>query len=454
MQVRDKRILVVGMGRSGMAAARLLSRAGARVTVNDRDPSGTHPDAEAALSGLGVELIQGAHPEAAFVSAEGIVISPGVPVTLPPLQAARKAGIPVIGELELAAGFTTAVIVAVTGTNGKSTVTELTGAMLAASGKRVWVGGNLGTPLSAAVMASPQPDVVVVEVSSFQLDSIDTFRPHVAVLLNVTPDHLDRYDSMAAYQRSKRRVFENQKPDDVAILNMDDPWAASLSDELIATVQGYGAIPPGMEGICLAAAKLVFSGTRQDRQSIPLSAAKLFGRHNQGNMAAAALAALAAGATDTGVRTALATFSGLPHRIEYVGTAGNVAFYNDSKATNVDAVEKALNAFEMPVVLIMGGRDKNGDFSVLKDRVAQSVKTLILMGEAANGIQRQLEGVISGIRVADMDAAVQAGYAAAGTDGVVLLSPGCASFDMFQSYGHRGDVFRESVQTLIRQVRS
>lgn len=448
MNLDGRDILVVGLARSGIAAARFLAGRGARVRATDAAPAERLQAAVAELRALGIDPEVGGHRPESFERAELIVISPGVPHDLPPLAAARARGVPVIGELELAARFVAEPIVAVTGTNGKTTVTELTGAMLAASGRHVFVGGNIGTPLIAyADSGAPRADIVVAEVSSFQLDTIDTFHPQVGVLLNITDDHLDRYSGFEAYARSKLRLFENQGPGDLAILNGADPVVRSRAGAIRSTVLFFGA--PGGGG----AAEVVDRELRlrlpgRAETAIDLTRFRLRGPHNRENAAAAALAALAAGATPPGIQEAVDTFAAAPHRLETVATVGGVEYVNDSKATNVDAVLRGLECFDRPVVLLMGGADKGGDFRRLRDGVRTRARALVLVGGARRAIRAALGDLVETHEVERMDAAVHRAAALAQPGDVVLLGPGCASFDRYANYQERGDDFRRAVLRL------
>jgi UDP-N-acetylmuramoylalanine--D-glutamate ligase len=454
MNIADKHFVVVGLARSGLAAARFLKERGARVTVTDQaDEKGLGPVVQQARE-LDIVMELGGHNETTFASADAVVISPGVPHTLAFLSAARERGIPVIGEVELAAQFIKVPFVAVTGTNGKTTTTELLGSMLAASGLKVFVGGNIGNPLIEIADSQAPLDVIVAEISSFQLDTTRTFRPHVAVLLNISPDHLDRYADIAAYAASKGRVFANQGPDDFAVCHGDDPQVQQLCASVKARQLNFYARPPESghtgPGAIITPQQIAISIPGVLDGSIDLSRTRLLGPHNRENIAAAGLAALAAGGSLAGVQKALDGFKPLAHRLEPVGSVGGIQFVNDSKATNVDAVIRALECFSHPVVLIMGGRNKGYDFAALDRHVRKHVKKLIVMGEARQEIEAAL-GLApqQGIEVApDMAGAVQKAFAAARAGDTVLLSPACASFDMFGSYAERGEKFRQLVGAL------
>jgi UDP-N-acetylmuramoylalanine--D-glutamate ligase len=448
MQIADTRILVVGLARTGQAAARFLRRRGALVRATDSAAAEALGPAAAELKAMGIELELGGHRTESFVAAELIVVSPGVPLTIAPLEAARRRGVPVIAEVELAGRFIREPIVAVTGTNGKTTVTELIGRMLLASGRRVFVGGNIGRPLIGYVDGGAPAEVVVAEISSFQLDAIEGFRPAVGVLLNITEDHLNRYPDVAAYARSKMRLFENQTAEDVAVLNGGDPLIRSRAAAVPARKLLYNHPDPAEACAQIAGTTLSLRYPGREPVILDLAPYRLPGPHNIENACAASLAALAAGATPEGIQAALNAFPGLPHRLEPVGTVGGVAFVNDSKATNVDAVRRALESFSTPVILIMGGLDKGGNFCLLADLVRSRVKALVLIGSAAGAIRAALGGLVPTVPAADMGAAVRAAIVRAAAGDVVLLAPGCASFDMYTDYEARGEDFRRTVRAL------
>lgn len=454
MEVIGRHIVVVGLARSGMAVARFLKEKGARVTLTDQATEEILGPYAAEARQLGVELELGRHRTSTFQTADLIVISPGVPHTIAPLEEARGNGIQVIGEVELAARFIETPIVAVSGTNGKTTTTELLGNMLAASGLKVFIGGNIGNPLIEIADRSADLDVIVAEISSFQLDTIDTFRPHVAVLLNISADHLDRYPDLAAYAASKRRLFKNQKFTDFAVCNGNDLLVQQQCKEIKSTVLNFYSQPPenrqSVQGAMITPRQVAICMPEMEEGRIDLERTHLIGPHNHENIAAAGLAALTAGATIEGVQKALDNFAAMPHRLEPVGTINDVFFVNDSKATNVDAVRRALECFSHPVVLIMGGRNKGYDFCALRQHVKKHVKKLVVIGEAGDEILEALgrapaEGAV---KAADMDQAVQHAFTAAKAGDTVLLSPACASFDMFGSYAERGEKFRKVVEEL------
>ncbi len=451
MNLYRRHTLVLGLGSSGAASARFLKSRGASVTVTDRRDENALAGEVQAMRETGVHLELGGHPPELLDKADLIVLSPGVPHRIPFLETARQRGIPVIGEMELAFRFIAEPVIAVTGTNGKTTTTTLLGKMLSASGLSVFVGGNIGTPLIDYVAAGVKADRVVVEVSSFQLDTIETFRPRVGVLLNISEDHLDRYPDFRSYVESKGRLFENQQASDVAVLNAGDPSVLSLADQVASRRWRYNSAEDlSGPGAILQGAVLICHTEHSTPVTIDLSRLKLQGRHNWENVAAAALAALAAGATPAGIQSALEEFQGLSHRLEPVMSLDGVRYVDDSKATNVDAVIRALDAFDAPVILIMGGRDKGSDYQVLTAPVRRRVKRLIAMGESAGTIQRILGPACqNGVTVAaSMDEAVRMARQSAAAGDVVLLSPAGSSFDMYRSYAARGEDFCRAVRQL------
>lgn len=461
MNLNGTKVTVVGLARSGVAAARLLQAVGAHVTVADRKERSELGPVLAQLDDASVGITVGSRYETALESAELVVISPGVPYRMEALERVRQRGVKVISELELASRFVSAPMLALTGTNGKSTTVTLIGKMLQESGKRVFVGGNLGTALSEAaiqtVLASQQGlpgpfDVLVVEVSSFQLETVEQFHPRIAALLNVTVDHQDRYASIDEYVAAKRRIFERQKPTDYALFNLDDQRVAALRHSVKARVLGFtrqSALPADVTGgTYLEDDRLVttVTGVRQEicrRQEI-----KIIGDHNVENAMVAATYALLSGGSLESVRRVLQTFPGLEHALEIVRDRRGVRFVNDSKGTNVDATLKAIESIDQPIWLIAGGRDKGGDFSRLAPAIRQRVKGLILIGEATPLIARAMAGFPAISRAASLKEAVQAAADSAASGGVVLFSPACASFDMFADYQDRGRQFKALVQSL------
>jgi len=466
MELSQKNIVVVGLGVTGVAVARFLKNRGAAVTVTDRASESDLGSKVQEFQAMGISLELGRHRSETFEKADLIVLSPGVSHTIEPVLQASQRGVTVMGEIELASRYIRQPVVAVTGTNGKTTTTELLGDMLKRSGCKVFVGGNIGNPLIDYADGKQAADVIVAEISSFQLDTIETFRPHVGVLLNITADHLDRYPNFKAYAASKIRLFENQQANDIAVINGSDPLVRSLtknvkSQKLIypnPRIDEKGAILNN-HNITLSSDLFVSTVVKirnpkskiQNHISLDLTQLKLAGRHNLENACAAGLAALAAGAQPDAIQGTLNRFQGSAHRLEYIETIDDVDYYNDSKATNVDAVIRAVECFNKPVILIMGGLDKGSDFKELRKVVSRHVKNLFVMGQATDLIRTALEDTTPTTRVTSMADAAKHAYRAGSPGDVVLLSPGCASFDMYDNYAQRGDDFKESVAKLKRK---
>lgn len=451
LRLAGQRVLVVGLARSGAAAARLARARGARVTITDRRAA---TELAPALKDLGdVELALGGHDRADFTRADLVVVSPGVPLALPEIQEARRQGVPVMGEIELAARLLPPVpIVGITGTNGKSTTTALAGELIGRA-RRVFVGGNLGTPLAELALSGRAVDAVVLELSSYQLEGIDRFRPAVAALLNVTPDHLDRYRDVEAYALAKARIFANQQPEDVAVANARDPRAVALAGSSRGRLVTFGFGPPAPRAARApepgGEAWLSAGGGAPERYQVRSRA--LRGRHNLENAMAAALCARLLGVPGREVQAGLDAFPGLPHRLELVRERRGVEWVNDSKATNVDSTAVGLAAFPAGrphVVLILGGRGKRAPYAPLRALFQDRVKAVLTIGEDAPTAERELAGAAPLERAGTLAAAVERAAALAAAGDVVLLSPACASFDQFRSYEHRGEAFRELVAAL------
>ena len=442
-----RRVTVVGLAKSGIAAARLLHAAGARVTAADAKPLESLGREAAALRDLGVRFVTGAVEAGA---ADLIVVSPGVPIDGPQLAPARAAGTPIIGELELGWRAMEAETIAITGTNGKTTTTALTGALLAEQPRPVLVGGNIGTPLAAHALTFPVDGLVVAEVSSFQLETIETFQPRVAAVLNITPDHLDRHGDFAAYVDAKARIFLNQTAADCAVLNADDMPAAALAARTRAHVLWFSRRRELAHGVFVSrdgwvAAKL----NGHVEHVVPLSEIALRGAHNVENVLAATACALWLGLSPEAIRRAVGRFRAVEHRIEFVRDVRGVQFYNDSKGTNVDSSIKALESFTERVVLIAGGKGKGQDFAPLAAAARGRVGHVVTIGEDGPRIAAAMSAAgVAASAAPTMAAAIEAARAQAGAGDVVLLSPACASFDMFQNYEHRGEVFKKLVGVL------
>jgi UDP-N-acetylmuramoylalanine--D-glutamate ligase len=449
MDVKAQRIVVVGMGRSGLSVARWLAKEGARVTVSEAKAETALDRAMVAdTRSRGIAVETGGHREESFLSADLIVPSPGVPLDTGPLQAAKKRGIPVLGEMALAAEQVDAPIVAVTGTNGKSTVTAFLGAMLKAGGRRVFVGGNIGTPLSEFVAEGQQADVLVLEVSSFQLDTMERFQPYIGLLLNISPDHLDRYPSYGAYVQSKMRIFKDQGPGQVAVLNDDDPELCDVLPLGKASVMRYGIDKRKNRQAFMAGEDIIAALPDRAAHAFSLRRCALPGRHNRENLMAAVLAGLALKVDAPIIQETMDGFQGLPHRLERVAGIRGVDFYNDSKATNVEAAARSVCSFDRPVVLIAGGRHKGADYAPLVRVAKGRVRKAVFLGESKHLLAEAFEKGIPFSLADTMGEAVVQAFADAGPQDVVLLAPACSSFDMFSDYAERGDAFREAVKGL------
>jgi len=448
VELKGRNILVIGLGKTGIAAARFAVERGASVTVADEKPASELREAIGSLTGLPLRLFTGGADPALAAGRDLVVPSPGVPPFNPLILEAERRGIPVVSETELAFRFLRVPVIAITGTNGKTTVTALVGHILGKAGKRAFVGGNIGNPLAGYVGGPQDDDWAVLELSSFQLQRIETFRARVAVLLNRAPDHLDYHADYAEYCRAKERIFENQQPGDLAVLNADEPGSVALAGRLKARVAFFSSTGVPGEGMGLREGTIVCRAGGREVETYPLSMIRLPGRHNAENVMAAVMAARYAGCAPGAIAGAVESFRGLAHRIEFAGEKSGVAFYDDSKGTNVSAVARALEAFEAPVILLLGGRDKNGDFETLEPFIRRRVKALVLFGEARGRIGERIGGVVKTETAVTLGEAVRTAYAGAAPGDVVLLSPGCASFDEFRSYAHRGDVFKETVDRL------
>ena len=437
---RNKKVLVVGLAKSGLATAEFLATKGARVTVTDHLPASELGSTAESAKELGCSLALAGHPLEVFTQADLIVVSPGVPLDLPQLKEAQIRSIPIVGELELASRFLQLPVVAISGTNGKTTTTALLGDMLKHSGKRVFVGGNIGSPLITLFKEKEPFELAVVEVSSFQLDSMDTFHPQVAVLLNISEDHLDRYPSFAEYVASKCRLFANQTEEDTAVVPARDPLITVRCT--IRSRQLNFSLTKNSAHAYLDSGWLRCRVMPGPLHRYDLHRWQLFGKHNQQNLLAAVLAATKMGAKPEAIQKTIDNFEPLPHRLELVHHWRGIRFYNDSKGTNVDSVVRSLESFSSPVILIAGGRDKEGSYNPLASLVRQHVKMLVLIGEARFRLAEALGNLSCTVVVEDMDAAVQVALGAAVAGDIVLLSPACSSFDQYENYKARGDHFR------------
>src|SRR5580658_479119 len=452
MDLRNKRVLVVGLGKSGVASALFLKSRGARVTVSDSKPETELRDEILLLLEHGIPVETGGHGARTFRGQDLLVVSPGVPIDAPPLVQARHLGGPPIGEIELAAQFLAGPVVAITGANGKTTTTSLAGDIIAAGKFPTLVGGNIGTPAISFVDQAEPSTWTVLEVSSFQLETIVEFRPRIAVILNITPDHLDRHKTFDNYVNAKARIFENQKQDDFTVLNADDPTTAGLSDRTRAQLFWFSRKKEVERGAFVRGAHIYFRDGHNERDILPLGEVALKGGHNLENVLAGVSIGMLVGCQPEQVREAVRNFKAVEHRLEFVARVEGVDYYNDSKATNVDATIKALEAFpagDSPHLhLILGGKDKGSDYSVLKELLRERVKRVYTIGAAAAKIAAQIQGAAEIDHAETLENAVRRASGAAAPGDVVVLAPACASFDQFQSYEHRGRVFKEIVHSL------
>ena len=445
LRLDGRKVLVVGMARSGAAAARLAAREGALVTVTDRRPATELQSVLAPLEGTGVRTALGGHDERDFTGADLVVVSPGVPLSLSEIAAARRAGVPVVGEVELAFRLSETVpVVAITGTNGKSTTTALTGRLFQED-RAAFVGGNLGTPYSELALAGRKVDVAVLELSSFQLEGIERFRARVGAILNVTPDHLDRYDGIDAYAAAKARLFATQQPGDVAVANERDPRALAMARSTRGDLVTFGFGPRAPLGARDDGEVLRWTGPTGEPERYHLRNRALRGRHNRENAMAAVACARLMGVPGPAVQRGLDGFPGLPHRLELVAERGGVEWVNDSKATNVDSTAVGLSAFPAgtpSVILVLGGRGKRAPYAPLRPLFPGRVKALLTIGEDAPAIEQELGDLGPTESCGDLATAVARAARLAAPGDVVLLSPACASYDQFPNYEIRGETFR------------
>ena len=447
---------MVGLGTSGYWAARWLVEEGAQVTLSDiKERSQLSPEYLKELHTLGVTLETGGHHEKTFLSADAIVLSPGAPLDTPFIRAALRKQIPLMGEMELAARHVDAPMIAVTGTNGKTTVTSFLGQMLENAGYDVFVGGNIGTPLTAYLAGGKKADYLVVEVSSFQLDTIQQFSPKISMILNISPDHLDRYADYQAYIKSKLRIFENQGPGQTVILNADDPVLSSVTPPNGTTVFHYGLKKKDGINAFIENGEIVSVANGKNRFN--LNAFSLAGAHNLENLLAIVLAGQALELADEPIQKTVDEFKGLPNRLEYTNRISGIQFYNDSKATNVDAAIRAVQSFDKPLILIAGGRHKGSNYQPLVEACRGNVKGAVFMGEAASLLSEAFTERVRAKNFSplpfslavNMKDAVSKAYGLAKSGDIVLLAPACSSFDMFRDYNHRGTVFKAAVEDLL-----
>ncbi len=446
MELEGLGILVIGMGKTGIESARFLAGKCRNLLVTDAKPRSEWEGNLREIVGAPLSYVD--YSADALSQADLVIPSPGVPPSSPLLLEAVARGIPVLSELELAFRFLKTPVIAITGTNGKTTTTTLTGEILRAAHKKVFVGGNIGSPLIGYAGGRQDADYAVVEVSSFQLQWVKTFRPVVSVLLNITCDHVDYHGSFADYRKAKERIFENQEGDDLAVLNFDEESGTGLADRIKARVSCFSSTQVLNGGIFPENDSIIFKSGKNGIERYPLSMIKIPGRHNVENVMASIVAAKYCGCSSQDIIRAIDGFKGIPHRIEYAGEKQGVLFYDDSKGTNVGAVARALETFSSPVVLLMGGRDKDGDFETLAAPVREKVAELVLFGEARGKINERIGGIVRTSQAATMKEAVGIAYRHASPGYVVLLSPGCASFDEFRDYKERGCVFKETIGKL------
>ena len=449
VELKNKRVLVVGLGKSGLAAARFLKRRGARVTVSDARPAMLIAELPMLLDeGFMVEA--GSHGLLTFRRQDLIVVSPGVPATVPELVQVRAIGMHVIGEFELGAEFLQGEVIAITGSNGKTTTTTLVGEILKAAGRTTLVGGNIGRPVVELAEESTPETWSVLEVSSFQLETVETFKPRIALVLNITPDHLDRHGSFENYAAAKARITEFQAADDFLVLNAEDVKTQLVAAKTKAQIYWFSTKRQIKQGAFVHGESIFFVAKEGAKPEpvMPVSGIPLAGAHNVENVLAAVCAARLAGVESGTIRTAVAAFKAVEHRLEFVRDFEGVRYFNDSKATNVDATVKAVEAFEGGVWLILGGKDKDSDYATMSALLRERVKAVLTIGSAAEKIERQLAGVVMIERAETIERAVALAYEKASAGDVVLLAPACASFDQFENYEHRGRVFKGLVQSL------
>ena len=447
MELKDKRVLVVGLARTGVATALFCAARSAKVTASDSRTEAEIGDVVARLRAAGVMLELGGHQEQTFLQQDLIIPSPGVPADAPLLLAARGKGVSIWSEIELAYRFIQGKLIGITGSNGKTTTTSLVEHILKTAEIPTLLGGNIGTPLISCVDKMSETTVTVVELSSFQLELIDEFRPSVSVWLNLTPDHLDRHRTMESYGTAKGRIFENQTEEDAAVLNADDPATLPYAPTR-PRVYWFSRKQRLQQGAFVRGEEIVFRRDEKEEFVLPRGDVPLAGEHNLENVLAAVAAARLAGADATAVAKGVRSFAGVEHRLEFVAEIGGVRYYNDSKATNVDATLKALDAFPGRVLIILGGKDKGSDYTVLQERLRRKAIVALLIGTAAEKMEQQIAGSVGIERAGTIERAVEIASHTARSGDVVLLAPACASFDQFQNYEHRGRVFKDLVRQL------
>lgn len=446
-ELRGQRVLVVGLARTGVATALFCAARGANVTATDARTENEIGEAIAPLRTAGVNLELGGHRENAFLEQDLIVPSPGVPADAPLLQAARAKGVTIWSEVELAGRFLKGRLIGITGSNGKTTTTSLIEHILKGAGFSTILAGNIGTPLISRVAQTSDNTITVVELSSFQLELIETFRLNISVFLNLTPDHLDRHHTLGEYGRAKARIFEKQTEADSAVLNADDPATTSLAPAK-PHVYWFSRKQRVVQGAFVRENEIVFRNDGEEETVLNLREIPLPGAHNVENVLAAVAATRLAGAEPTAISKGVRSFAGVEHRLEFVAEVGGVRFYNDSKATNVDATLKALDAFPGRILIVLGGKDKGSDYTVLQRPLREKAILALLIGAAAEKIEKQITGSVAIERAGVIERAVEIASHAARPGDVVLLAPACASFDQFEDYEHRGRVFKQIVEGL------
>ncbi len=453
IELRNKRVLVVGLARTGVATSLFCAARGALVTATDSRSEEELSDSIAPLRAAGLHLELGGHREETVMNQDLIVPSPGVPADVPLLQAARAKGVCIWSEIELADRFRKGRLIGVTGSNGKTTTTTLIEHILKTAGFSTILAGNIGTPLISVVEHTNDATITVAELSSFQLELIETFRPNVSVFLNLTPDHLDRHHTLEAYSAAKARIWVNQTEADSAVLNADDSATASLAPAK-PRVYWFSRKRRVAQGAFVREKEIIFRRDGAEESILKLGDIPLAGAHNVENVLAAVVAARLAGAAPAAIAKGVRSFAGVEHRLEFVAEIGGVRYYNDSKATNVDATLKALEAFPGRILIILGGKDKGSDYTLLRAPLREKAILALLIGAAAEKIEKQITGSVALERAGMLERAVEVASHAARPGDLVLLAPACASFDQFQNYEHRGRVFKDLVHQLERQAAS
>lgn len=453
IELRNKRVLVVGLARTGVATALFCAARGAQVTATDTRTANELGDSLAPLRAAGVHLELGGHREEMVLDADLIIPSPGVPADAPLLQSARAKGVTIWSEIELAGRFLKGQLIGITGSNGKTTTTSLIEHILRSAGFPTILAGNIGTPLISCVIKSSDKTITVAELSSFQLELIETFRPNISVFLNLTPDHLDRHHTLESYGAAKARIFENQTGADSAVLNADDPGTTPYAPTK-PQVFWFSRKQRVAQGAFVKGDEILFRRDGSEESVLKLADIPLAGAHNTENVLAAVAATRLAGAEPAAIAKGVRSFAGVEHRLEFVAEIGGVRFYNDSKATNVDATLKALDAFPGRILVILGGKDKGSDYTLLQTPLREKAILALLIGAAAGKIEKQIAGSVAIEQVGTIERAVETAAHAARPGDTVLLAPACASFDQFQNYEHRGRVFKELVHQLERHAAS